>query len=138
MGDVPDVAIELGRGLSGVYARHACKELPLTYFLPAHFAGAFANVGRYRDRLAMTLPWIKHLFNSQQPDNHAEDAPVHRLRQQILAEGIPDEEQHDAGVSNRSIAWKVLLGVYDLEAEDYLHYVSLGASAAHDKVALDT
>lgn len=85
----------------------------------------------------MTLPWIKQLLSSQQPDEQQETA-VKRLRQQILASGIPDEEQHDDGASNRSIAWKVLLNVKELGSKDYLHYVSLGPSAAHLKAADDS
>lgn len=92
----------------------------------------------------MALPWISRILASSSLQQQSESAagdeatPIQRLRQQILAEGIPDEEQHDGGSSNRSIAWKVLLGVFDLNTKDYLHYVSLGASAAHDKIADDT
>jgi hypothetical protein len=90
----------------------------------------------------MTLPWISRILASQQPQNGAadgdEDTPAFRLRQRILAEGIPDEEQHDGGSSSRSIAWKVLLGVDELDCTEYLHLVSLGSSAAHDKIANDT
>lgn len=92
----------------------------------------------------MALPWINGILASASSQQQAacaagaEISPVQRLRQQILAEGIPEEEQHDRGSSSRSIAWKVLLGVFELNTKDYLHYVSLGSSAAHDKIADDT
>lgn len=89
----------------------------------------------------MTLPWIRRILDSHHRLDDAtgdESTPIERLRQEILADGIPAEEQHDGGSSSRSIAWKVLLGVLELETESYLHYVSLGASAVHDKIADDT
>ena len=90
-------------------------------------------------RVDMTLPWINRILSSQQPSAaDADNTPIQRLRQQILAEGIPDEKQHDGGSSSRSIAWKVLLGAVDLDLKNYLHYVSLGSSMAHDKIANDT
>lgn len=85
----------------------------------------------------MALPWIKRILSSPQSDS-TEDTLTTRLRQQILEEGIPDEAQHEGGSSSRSIAWKVLLGVFELDTEDYLHCVSLGSSVVHDKIANDT
>ena len=90
-------------------------------------------------RVEMTLPWINRILSSeQQPAAADENTPIQRLRLQILAEGIPNEQQHDGGSSSRSIAWKALLGVLELDVKNYLHYVSLGSSMAHDKIANDT
>lgn len=85
----------------------------------------------------MTLPWLSRLLAQHQHLPAGSDL-TQRLREQILAEGIPDEEQHDGGSSNRSIAWKVLLNVHTLDTADFLHFVSLGPSVVNEKIKNDT
>ncbi|KAK4686192.1 cell cycle arrest protein BUB2, partial [Tremellales sp. Uapishka_1] len=58
-----------------------------------------------------------------------------RIRRIVLTEGIPEVPGRPA---LRSRIWKLMLKVDNLHAEDYLRYVSMGASSVSTKIKNDT
>ncbi|KAF7846105.1 hypothetical protein BT93_L5238 [Corymbia citriodora subsp. variegata] len=58
------------------------------------------------------------------------------IRREILGNGISsDDAQH---TRQRSVIWKLLLGVYETPAKEYLDLVQFGSSVVNDKIRNDT
>lgn len=78
----------------------------------------------------------------------ASERALQALCKEILGNGLPQQQQQqqsDAPAQHvseiravRATAWKLLLGVDQLQPEVYLDLVQLGSSVANDKIRNDT
>ncbi|ORX79280.1 TBC-domain-containing protein, partial [Basidiobolus meristosporus CBS 931.73] len=61
-----------------------------------------------------------------------------QLKSLILSEGIPDSPRVTNSQTLRCRIWKILLGVYQSSATEYISYVEKGRSHFYDKIRNDT
>lgn len=65
--------------------------------------------------------------------------PLSRIRHQILTTPLPpDTVLSPTSTSYRSIVWKLLLNISDLDIASYLSLVAKGKSPSHEKIRNDT
>lgn len=85
-----------------------------------------------------SLLWPKHPLSTADSETALTELCKH-----ILGDGLPSDTAQSAassknGSCRRSMAWKLLLGVHETPAKEYLDLVQLGASAVNDKIRNDT
>lgn len=90
----------------------------------------------------MTAHALEALLWPKQPLSATDsETALTELCKHILGDGLPmDLSAYIAKgrSSARSMAWKLLLGVSETPAKEYLDLVQLGASAVNDKIRNDT
>lgn len=65
--------------------------------------------------------------------------PLSRIRHEILTTPLPpDTVLSPTSTTYRSIVWKVLLNIVDLDIASYLSLIAKGRSPSHDKIRNDT
>ncbi|KAG9296943.1 hypothetical protein G9A89_006898 [Geosiphon pyriformis] len=82
---------------------------------------------------------IEDVLNTTHRTEREVKASLKKLRQLILDEGLPDE-QNLSKIDNsiRVRVWKHFLGVYHVSADEYVRLIKKGRSIVYDKVRNDT
>lgn len=99
------------------------------------------TIGRTRPRTLSSKITDTNLHDLLSLDKYYEPDETHALLEQLRQATIGDDLHASNDASSallRPLLWKILLGVTEISANEYLDYVRLGPSSVNDKIRNDS